>query len=246
MANGIYKGTLHMRYKGQAIVNTLWYRSVLEGTFASDLLIDGARALGRSIISEVWRTNWKPQVPADLYFDGVSVMGYNDMFEALYNNTIFVATTGADTQGDISSATGMLPLANCVNLAFSLKNRIITLPFFKPPSKGLVALSPVNEDYAGNDGTLNDTGTSVYNAIAESMAEALPWNYVDIDLPFTSWSPSVGLPGAFVPIRAKTWLFDTPQILGGITYAKHIEVTDVDTCTARKLLGYRRSRRIEA
>jgi hypothetical protein len=181
-----------------------------------------------------------------LYFDGVSVAGFNDAAELLYNNTIFVPTTGADTQGDVADATGMLPLANCVNLAFSLKNRLVTLPWFRPPTKGLVALSPVNEDYAGNDGTLNDTGTGVYAAIATTMAAPLPWNWIDIDLPFTGWSPSVGLAGAFVPVRAKFWEFETPQVFGGITYLRHVETTDVETCAPRKLLGYRRSRRVEA
>lgn len=245
MANGIYKCTLHGRYLGQSIVNTLWYRSVLEGTFAGDLLIDAASALGKSVISHVWQAFWRTVMPTNFYLDGVSVMGYNDMYELLYNNTITVAPDAAIAAGTQAATEDQLPLANCANIAFNLKNKLITLPWFKPPRKGLVAISPIQQGWAGNDGTLNDYGMGVIQHIANDMASPLPWDYIDIDMPFTGWQATFGLPGAFLPIRAKTWQWDTPQVLGGITYMKHIECVDVESAVARKALGYRRSRRVE-
>jgi hypothetical protein len=245
MANGIYKVTMHARYLGQQLVNTLWYRSVLEGTFASDLLIDGAQALGKSVIDHIWSGCLQPYFPTNYYFDGVSVMGFNDMYEVLYNNTIFVAPTGDNTHGTEAASENKIPLANCVNLAFTLKNRLITLPWFKPPSKGLIALSPVSDGWVGNDGTLNDIGMGVYEIMAHAFEMKLPWDFADVELPFVGWVIGAGIGDVFIPVRAKTWQFDTPQIFGGITYMKHIETTDVEACNPRKLLGYRRSRRVE-
>jgi hypothetical protein len=246
MTNGLYKLTSHMRYRGQALVNTFWYRSVLEGTFGTDLLIDGAKALGNSFIDHAWAGPWRDHVPTDCYMDGVTVMGYNDQYELLYNNTITVVPAPGLDAGTSTADEAWTPLANCVNIAFSLKNKLIALPWFKPPKKGLVAISPVRETNVGSDGTLNDDGTALYKTIADKFAAALPWDFVDIDVPFVGWVIGLGLPGAFVPMRAKTWQWDTPQILGGITYMKHIETTDIESAAPRKLLGYRRSRRVEA
>ena len=240
MTNGLYKATLKMRYQGQALQNVLWYRSALEGTFATDLLIDAATAIGRSIINHIWASAWKAYAPADMYFDGVSIAGYNDLWELLYNNTIEVATTTNEAPGTGPGGEVYLPLANCANIAFSLKNHLIANPLFPPPKKGLVAISPVKEEWAGNDGTLNDTGTAVFTNIANTLGVPLPWDYGSIDLPFTNWTPTIGLPGAFIPMRVKTWQFDLPQIIGGQSVYKHIETSHV-----RKLLGYRRSRRVE-
>jgi len=245
MADGIYKVTLKVRMLGQAMVNTFWYRSVLEGVFASDLLIDGASALGKSFLDHVWVGLLRDRMPSFAFCDGVSVMGYNDQFELLYNNTIQVAPDVADAVGAGGGTEIYLPIANCVNIAFSLKNRLIANPFLKPPSKGLVAFSPVVEGQAGNDGTLNDAGVNGWQPVADKLAEALPWDFVDTEMPFTGWQVNLGLPGAFVPIRAKTWDFKTPQILGGITVLKHIETVDIESAHVRKLLGYRRSRRVE-
>lgn len=245
MANGIYKAVLHMRYLGQSLVNTLWYRSVLEGTFASDLLIDGAKALGNSIIDNIWVHSWRGCVPSNCYLDDVSIVGYNDMFELLYNNTIQVVPQPAQTAGTGVTGESYLPIGNCANIAFSLKNRIIANPLFKPPTKGLIAVSPVTEVWAGNDGTLNDAGMAAFKTIADDVAKGLPWEFIDIDLPFVGWSTGLGLENAFLPLRAKTWQFDLPQVIGGITVMKHIETTDVESAAPRKLLGYRRSRRVE-
>jgi hypothetical protein len=245
MSNGIYKCTLHIRYLGQQIVNTLWYRSALEGNFLADLLIDGAQALGQSVINHIWNAAYAGRMPANAYLDGVSVMGFNDQFELLYNNTITVVPSADDANGTLAQSETWLPIGNCANLAFNMKNRLISMPWFKPPSKGLIAVSPVLEAWAGNDGTLNDDGTSYYETLANALAQKLPWDFATIDLPFTNWTPAVGLPNAFIPVRAKTWQFETPQELGGIMYLKHIETTDVESCHVRKLLGYRRSRRVE-
>jgi len=246
MANGIYKVTSHQRYLGQAIVNTFWYRSVLEGTFGTDLLIDGAKALGESFCNHVWATHWRGLCPTNLYFDGVSVMGYNDQFELLYNNTITVIPDSNVLTGSDGNVSTFMALANCVNVAFSLKNRLIANPLFKPPHKGLVAISPIQEASVGPDGTLGDVATAAYQLLADDFAKKLPWDYVDIDLPFVGWSLTTGLNDAFVPIRAKTWQWDLPQVIGGLTVYKHIETTDVENAMVRKLLGYRRSRRVEA
>lgn len=245
MANGIYKVTMKLRFLGQAIVNTFWYRSVLEGVFASDLLIDGAQALGRSFLSTIWAGEMRDHTPTNLYCDGVSVMGYNDQFELLYNNTVHVAPNTGEEAGLDAAGENYLPLGNCANIAFYLKNRLISNPLFKPPSKGLVAFGPVRENWAGNDGTLNDAGMADLQTIADAMAEPLAWPFISVDLPFTGWTPSLGLPGAFIPMRAKTWQWDTPQIIGGVTVFKHIETTDIESAHVRKLLGYRRSRRVE-
>lgn len=246
MANGIYKATLKMRWLGQAIVNTLWYRSVLEGTFGSDLLIDGARALGKSVIEHVWAAHWRQYAPTDLYFDGVSVMGYNDQFELLYNNTITVVPASGIHTGSISASEAWLPIANCANIAFSLKNRLISNPLYSPPHKGLIAVTPIDQSWAGNDGTLSDAGMVPFNSIAAGVSEKLPWDYVDIDLPFTGWTINAGVPDVFIPIRAKTWQWDLPREIGGFTVFKHIETCDVESAAPRKLLGYRRSRRVES
>jgi hypothetical protein len=163
----------------------------------------------------------------------------------LYNNTIQVAPATAIAAGNDPASENRLPLANCVNIAFALKNRLIANPLFKPPSKGLVSIAPVFENAVGNDGTLNDAGLLHFSAIAEDMGKKLPWDYVDVDIPFVNWQVNLGLPDAFIPIRAKTWKFDLPQIIGGLTVMKHIETTDVESTSVRKVLGYRRSRRVE-
>lgn len=245
MANGIYKAVMKSRYQGQQHINVLWYRSVLEGTFASDLLIDGARALGLSIISHIWQSALRISKPSGFYFDGVEVVGYNDQFELLYNNSIFVPVESELAEGTGGPTLDWLPPGNCVNIAFSLKNRLISNPLFKPPHKGLVSLSPVNDAHVGNDGTLNDDGMARFDAIAAAFAAKLPWDFVDIDLPFTGWQATLGLPDAFVPMRAKVWELTTPEVIGGITLWKHIETTDIESATPRKVLGYRRSRKVE-
>lgn len=245
MANGIYKVTSSQRYLGQQLVNTFWYRSVLEGTFGTDLLIDGAVTLGKSFCDHVWGSVWRALCPNNLFFDGVSVMGYNDQYELLYNNTVQVPPAPAVAAGSDPNAATEMALANCVNIYFSLKNRIIANPLFPPPHKGLVAISPVQEASVGPDGTLNDVATTAYQLLADAFAIDLPWDYIDIDIPFVGWSANVGLPGAFKPIRAKTWQYDVPDQIGGFTVFKHIETTDVESAHVRKALGYRRSRRVE-
>lgn len=245
MSNGLYKATIHIRCLGQEIVNTLWYRSVLEGTVAGDLLIDAARGLGTSIITHIWNSAYKPLMPSFSYLDRVTIMGYNDQYELLYNNTISVSPANSIAAGTGSSEQVYLPIANVVNLSFSLANRFISLPWFRPPKKGLVAVSMVREDHVGNDGTLNDAGSAAYQPLAEALVARLPWDIAEVDIPILNWVVGLGIPFAFVPMRAKTWQWDLPQILGGITYSKHIETTDIEICNIRKQLGYRRSRKVE-
>lgn len=245
MSNGIYKAVLKSRCEGQLIVNTLWYRSVLEGTFASDLLIDGATALAESIIAHIWVDVLRELMPSSLTLDEVTVTGYNDQYELLYSNPVTVNPETNLAAGSDSATQVWLPLANCININFNLENRLITNPLLKPPVKGLIALSPVPENVVDNDGTVNAAGTAAYGPVADAVAEPLPWDFVSVDLPFTNWTPSVGIPSAFLPVRAKTWEWTTPQIIGGITVFKHIEITDVLSASVRRLAGYRRSRRVE-
>lgn len=245
MAQGIYKLTTHARFVGQAVVSSFWYKSVLEGDVITDVLIDAAEALGRSFLTHVWGTHWRNAMPTTYYMDGVSVMGYNDQYELLYNNTIQMVPIDAHKTGAQEAGERFLPLGNVANLAFQMANRPIALPWFPPPKKGLVAISPIAESWAGNDGTLNDTGSEWLDPLAADFAAKLPWDFVDVDIPFTNWNVGVGIPFAFWPLRAKTWQWDAPQIFGGITYAKHIEVTDVRGCVVRKKLGFRRSRMTE-
>jgi hypothetical protein len=245
MSNGIYKATVVIRCLGQEIVNALWYRDVLEGTFASDLFVDASVALGKSIVAHVWNDGYASTMPTFAYLDRVQVVGYNDQYELLYNNAVTVVPSSEDANGTASGSEVFLPIANCVNIRLNLRPRLITFPWFRPPQKGLISVGPVMEQYAGNDGTLNDTGKAAYEPLASAVGGKLPWDFYDIDLPFTNWTPTVGIPDVFIPLRAKVWQYDTPTVLGGVTYLKHIETTDVESATVRAMLGYRRSRRVE-
>ena len=245
MANGLYKLTTKMRYLGQAIVNTFWYRSVLEGTFATDVLIDGAKALGDAFINRCWEDHWRALVPTDCYFDGVVVDGFNDNFELLYSNPVQVLPNPLLDAGTANTDANWLRPADVVNVAFYLKNRLIVNPLFPAPKKGLVALSPVNHQLVGEDGTLTDEGAAVYQAVADDFASPLPWNFASVDFPFTSWEVGVGLANAFIPVRVRLFRWNLPVLWHNINVLRAAESTDVETAVARKLLGYRRSRKVE-
>jgi hypothetical protein len=245
MANGIYKVVLQARYRGQQILNTLWYRSALEGTFATDLLIDGGRALGLSVLSHIWQAAWRATKPADYFLDAIAVSGYNDLLEVLYNNAQVVTPEAEHAMGTAPTSEQWMPPGVCVNFAFFMKNRLISNPLFKPPVKGLVAMSPIHENWLGSDGTVNDLGVSILKPAADVLATNLPWDFIDIDIPFTNWQVGTGLPNAFIPLRAKTWQLSTPEVIGGVQFFKHIETTDVASVVVRKNHGFRHTRKVE-
>lgn len=242
--SGLYKVVLNGAFEGVQINNILWYRSNVEaGTgYVGDLVINSAEAIANSVKNHIWEDHMRQEMPSGYTLATIDVYPYNNVFELIYTLPFSLSV---QDQGTVTNQ-NTLPPACSANLRFNLRPNLIDIPGFPAPKRGWVKLAPIQEQYVGNDGLLNETGLIAYGAIATALGEWLPWDFVDVDLPLTGWDVTVGIPMAFAPLRARVWTFSTPQIIGGVTFGRYINTAEVLDCAPAAQTGYARSRRVEA
>lgn len=242
--SNLYKVDLNGNFEGVHFKNVLWYASNVEAAtgFTGDLIISSAEAIARSVQTHVWNTHWKNVVPTTYTLDNITVYPYNDVFELIYQLPYVLTVNETGTVTDHPT----LPPACTANLKFNLRPNLIDFPGFPAPKRGWVKIGPVLESYVNDDGTLSQPGYEAYANIANHLAEWLPWDFIDVEIPLVGWEASVGIPLAFEPKRVRVWTFSTPQIIGGDTFARFINTASILSCAPNQQTGYARSRRVEA
>lgn len=235
--DNLYKVIIRWSHEGERIGTTLWYRSRFEELSpVIDLFWDASRALAQSVDEHVVDT-WRTKQPAKIHYEAIEVYPFNRVFELLYNLPFVRPCTKA---GAIPGGNTWAPTGNCITFRFNLAPSSITTPWQKPPRRGYISWSPVDTNKVTGGDTVGASYREELAPCAQVLAQTLPYTIGDIDIPLVGWELGVGIPGAFKPVRAKVYELETPQILGGDTFARWIAYSDVTGCVVSPRLGFRR------
>jgi hypothetical protein len=239
----IYKVVLNGSAYGIDIKNILWYRSNIEalGGYAGQFLVDSAQAIGESVQNHVWEAYMRFQMSENYTLQTIDVYPYSAAFTLDYSLPFSVAV---NQQGSLSGS--CLPLECCGNVRMNVAPALVEFPLFPAPRRGMVKIAPVMEADFDDAGRITTSGLLHLGTIGGALQAVLPWDFIDIDIPFVGWEVGVGIPLAFSPLRVRTWEFSTPEVIGGTTYARFIASADVASTTPAGVIGHAVSRRPEA
>lgn len=210
-----YKVVLNGACQGQDIKNVLYYRSGL-GVDVSGLTLAGTQALAGNIKQEIWPL-MKAVMPNDYTLETIEVSAINDEFQVVYQMPY---SEVVNETGNIDAT--LAGPAMCFNIKFNLEPTSI-LNGIKPPSRGYVAIGPLNPQNVSENGFLTTqfmtaTATANFvNALATNIEQVLPVAFV------------------WFPIRLKQ-----SRILGGLVHWE--SYADVKGAALSRRVSFRRSR----
>jgi len=227
MMPAFYKAVLNQNYKGQDIKNILYYRTAVDT--ASGLFGFGGAAEVAEEINQEIVPKYRAMMPPDWSMQSIDVYPYNNLFELVYQlpYTLPVNVNGQWT--NFGTTNGPAP---CVNIKFNLEPTVIGSQALLAPKRGYVAISPISDQWIGDDGYLiDDVFTGVVGDLND-LADALSSNLESIDPP-----------AVFFPIRAKV-VMSAPGEGGATVIASAF--ADISSAAVNRRMSFRRSRLPEA
>lgn len=216
----IYRVVLNGTYQGQAVNNTLFYRTGI-GVDVAGLAVGGAQDLANNVKSTIW-PKMKECLPNEYTLENITAYPYADgTFDLMYQNpaTVNVLETGvlADpTDGP----------AICAIIKYRLEPTTIVGNGPKPPKRGYIALGPIPSAWINNSGQIDGILFTDPMSKLNQFADALGANLTSI-LPPVVW----------FPIRVHQ-----DKVLGILRITSF---ADVSGATCRRRTSFRRSRMIE-
>ncbi len=217
----IYKVVIDGQHSGQAVTNTLFYRTGL-GIDVGGFDLGGAKALADVLKAEVW-PRFKECLPTDYMCNAIKVYPFDDgTFNLLYSMPYELPVR--ETGGAPLNTDGP---ASCAIIRFNLEATALVTNGPKPPKRGYIAVGPCPSDWVDNTGHFNASlfndpafaYTKLANKLAENLNSLLP-------------------PVQFWPIRVSQM-----KVLGVF---KITSFADVQGAALKRTMSFRRSRKPEA